>query len=208
MFAEPQKKVRAAQTRLLAVDLDGTLLNGDRRLNAESAKAVARALDRGVTVVLASGRIYPSMKPFAKALGLTGPLICANGGHIVNGDGTDLTFHCLAPSARETVIEFAIEHRLHLNAYTRDELLFLQETPWSEVYRSRVTAVSSRLASVEELLTCSISIMMLVGEPISLPAYRKAIEPMLDRAIVRVTESEPEYLEFLFAGAAWRSLLA
>lgn len=192
-----QSETQAWGVRLLAVDLDGTLLDDRRQLNPESADAIRRASKQGVVVVLASGRIFPSMRPFAKALGLTGPFVCANGGHVIDPSGEELHFHSLNQEARKVIIEFALNKGLHLNAYTRDELLFLQETSWSQVYRSRVRAVIPRVAKTEELLSASISKMMLVGEPSEMAALRSEIEPRLDPNFARVTESEPEYLEFL-----------
>lgn len=46
------------EIRLVAVDLDGTLLNNDKTLSAVTVRAVARAVARGVEVVLATGRTY------------------------------------------------------------------------------------------------------------------------------------------------------
>ena len=44
------------RTRLIALDLDGTLLNSSLRLSERNAEAVRRALDKGVKVVLATSR--------------------------------------------------------------------------------------------------------------------------------------------------------
>ncbi len=197
LAATTESETRPSAIRLLAIDLDGTLLDYQRQLTLDGAAAIGRARDCGVVVVLASGRIFPSMRPFAEAMGIVGPFVCANGGHVIDATGNELEFHSLDLKARRTIIDFALTKGLHLNAYTRDELLFLQETPWSQVYRSRVRAVIPRVAKIEELLSASISKMMLVGEPKEMPSLRKEIEPTLDPMCARITESEPEYLEFL-----------
>ena len=44
--------------RLIAFDLDGTLLDSDKRLSEENAAALARAAERGVEIVPATGRFY------------------------------------------------------------------------------------------------------------------------------------------------------
>ena len=71
--------------RLLAIDLDGTLLDNDRQLVPKNAEAVRRAASSGITNVLARGRTQPSMQPFVESLGVGGPLICANGAHVLAG---------------------------------------------------------------------------------------------------------------------------
>ncbi len=69
----------ATRYRLVAVDLDGTLLDGESRITPAAAAAVARALAAGVEVVLATGRRYRRTLPFARSLGLSTYAICQHG---------------------------------------------------------------------------------------------------------------------------------
>jgi hypothetical protein len=71
--------------RLLALDLDGTLLRRDGTVDPRDAAAVRRALAAGVTVTLATGRVATGTLPTARALGLEAPLVCADGGVLVCG---------------------------------------------------------------------------------------------------------------------------
>src|SRR6185436_386927 len=61
-------------TRLLAIDVDGTLLRSDGTVADADRAAIAAALEQGVTVTLATGRLSSSAMPFARALALTVPL--------------------------------------------------------------------------------------------------------------------------------------
>ena len=65
--------------RLIAIDVDGTLLRNDGTVAEEDQAAIATARSRGVTVTLATGRLSSSAMPFARALGLEAPLVCADG---------------------------------------------------------------------------------------------------------------------------------
>jgi len=65
--------------RLVAVDLDGTLLTSDKRITACSRAAVAGLERRGVAVLLCTGRPPRSARAYAAELGLTRPFICYNG---------------------------------------------------------------------------------------------------------------------------------
>lgn len=69
----------AGGPRLVAVDLDGTLLTSDHRVSARSRAAVARLERQGVAVVLCTGRPPRSAKGYAAELGLTRPFICYHG---------------------------------------------------------------------------------------------------------------------------------
>lgn len=186
---------------MLAIDLDGTLLGQDRRPTPSGLEAVRRASEAGVLVVLASGRIEPSLRPFASMLGLDGPFICANGAHVLGIHRAEIAFQNVPINVLKAVMEFAAAHDAHLNAYTRSELLFVRETEWSKIYRSRVKSIDARVTSPSEILESEIAKIMLVGDPELIPTYRREIEPTLDASEVRITESEPEYLEFLAPNA-------
>jgi hydroxymethylpyrimidine pyrophosphatase-like HAD family hydrolase len=69
---------------LVAIDLDGTLLRDDKTIAPEDAAAIRAAMARGVAVTLATGRLTTNTLPFAADLGLTTPLICADGGLLVD----------------------------------------------------------------------------------------------------------------------------
>ncbi|HJW63723.1 MAG TPA: Cof-type HAD-IIB family hydrolase [Actinomycetes bacterium] len=65
--------------RLVACDLDGTLLRPDETVSDRTRAALASARDAGITVVLVSGRPPRSIGPIAERLGVGGIAICANG---------------------------------------------------------------------------------------------------------------------------------
>ena len=77
--------------RLLALDVDGTLLDGRSELRPRTARAVARAVEAGIRPVLCTGRRYRRARPIGEMLGLDAPLVC-NSGALVKGaiDGRTL----------------------------------------------------------------------------------------------------------------------
>ena len=68
--------------RLVALDMDGTLLNDRQEVSPRNAAAIRRALDAGVIVCLATGRGVQHVLPYTELLGLTTPMITVNGGEI------------------------------------------------------------------------------------------------------------------------------
>lgn len=65
--------------RLLALDIDGTILDPDGEITDSARKAVGEALRRGLRVVLCTGRRYRTTLPIARSLGLAGPVVVHNG---------------------------------------------------------------------------------------------------------------------------------
>ncbi|HKG25212.1 MAG TPA: HAD family hydrolase [Thermomicrobiales bacterium] len=65
--------------RLIASDLDGTLLRSDRSVSDRTRAALAAAQERGIVVVLATARPPLTTRLFADQAGITGHAICSNG---------------------------------------------------------------------------------------------------------------------------------
>jgi Cof subfamily protein (haloacid dehalogenase superfamily) len=74
--------------KLIALDLDGTIVREDQTISAEDRNAIARARRAGVTVVIATGRIYPTAVQWISDLNITAPVICSNGADIREGGAT------------------------------------------------------------------------------------------------------------------------
>lgn len=68
--------------KLLALDMDGTLLNSQTEVSAENAQWIRKALDAGFHVCVATGRGYQTAIPFVEQLGLQGPMVLVNGGEV------------------------------------------------------------------------------------------------------------------------------
>ena len=101
--------------RILAVDLDGTLLDSTRKLRQPNIDAIRRARDAGIEVVLASGRLLTSMRPFAAQLELDGPFICCNGAHMVD-EAVELMHLAVDREVFRRTCAYCLENRVHLNA--------------------------------------------------------------------------------------------
>jgi hydroxymethylpyrimidine pyrophosphatase-like HAD family hydrolase len=71
--------VAAPQTRLLVLDVDGTVANSRHEITQATCDAVARVRAAGIRVALATGRRYRDTLPVAARLGVDGPLITASG---------------------------------------------------------------------------------------------------------------------------------
>jgi Cof subfamily protein (haloacid dehalogenase superfamily) len=71
--------VKSSRYRILALDVDGTLLDADGMIRPQTANAVARAAQAGIRPVLCTGRRYRRARPIARQLGLDAPIVCNSG---------------------------------------------------------------------------------------------------------------------------------
>jgi hydroxymethylpyrimidine pyrophosphatase-like HAD family hydrolase len=95
--------------RLLALDLDGTLLRDDGQIDPRDRAALADARARGMVITLVTGRLPHTTLPIARALGLDGPLLCADGALVIAGDGAVLRSHPLPGAAFARCLALAQE---------------------------------------------------------------------------------------------------
>jgi Cof subfamily protein (haloacid dehalogenase superfamily) len=71
--------VPAVPIRLIAVDIDGTLLNPQFQISAADLGALRRAHDRGIEIILVTGRRHTFALPIAQQLGFDLWMISSNG---------------------------------------------------------------------------------------------------------------------------------
>lgn len=72
--------------RLLALDLDGTLLRSDGRVDERDVAAIGELRRAGVTVTIVTGRLHSGALEAAHATGITGLIACVEGSHLVEID--------------------------------------------------------------------------------------------------------------------------
>lgn len=188
--------------KLLALDLDGTTLTSERKLHPGAVDAVRRVREAGIQVVLASGRIRTSMFPFARELDLDGAMVSCNGAHVQGPGGAEIAHWPLPHAVFEAIWPYALEAGAHINVYTRDELLFLRESPFGLEYARRLRTIVPRVASVDEIREMEISKVLIMDHPERILEHRAEIEARMPGDLGRATLSEPDYLEFLAHGVS------
>lgn len=82
-----------APYRLVALDLDGTLLRSDRTVSPRTRSALSAARASGVDLVLATARSPRGVLPIAEDLALGGLAICANGATVFDLDARTIVHH-------------------------------------------------------------------------------------------------------------------
>lgn len=68
--------------RLIAIDMDGTLLDNEGRVSEKNKEAIKMATDKGVHIIVSTGRIFTSAIYFAKLIGVITPIIACNGAYV------------------------------------------------------------------------------------------------------------------------------
>jgi Cof subfamily protein (haloacid dehalogenase superfamily) len=121
--------------RLLAIDLDGTLVNHDLVMNPRDVAAVKAASASGVTVVLATGRMFKSSLRFAQPLGLRGPIINYQGAVVREIASGEVWYRCeLTVPMQQRVLALAEPKDWHVNAYVDEVVYTARARPEADLY--------------------------------------------------------------------------
>ncbi len=122
--------------KLLVTDLDGTLLPKGADVSAANIAAVQRAVAAGVTVSIATGRMYPAALPVAKSLGVDVPIVTYNGGLIRRVSGEVLFESTMEPELVAEVVDFCHSQGWYLQLYNDNQLYFAEYTEASRGYEA------------------------------------------------------------------------
>jgi len=187
--------------RLLALDLDGTLLTDDSRLTLETEAAVKAAQAAGLTVTLATGRLLADALPYARRLGLTAPLILHHGALLMTPAGVVLAHQMIAGGAAQKLVQTARELELSCQAYAAGELVVERITTWTRIYLGYSAVEPVVVPDLAAYVAGGISQFDFLGEPEKLAPAAERVQERL-AAAVRTTSSHPNLLEVLAPGVS------
>lgn len=106
--------------KLFAFDIDGTLLDNNSKVTDESREALKKLDDAGIKVVLASGRVFPSIKYNQKLLGITGPIVATNGS-LISFDGREIyKSYYIEDDLLKNLYEFCLEYKMDFHFYDEE----------------------------------------------------------------------------------------
>src|SRR5690242_4663299 len=106
---QEKRRLDCARIRVVATDLDGTLLRDDGSISARSRSAIARIQQAGLTLVLVTARPPRFLRRLAEAEELGGLAICCNGALVYDLDGSIIVQH--TPLSGETATRLVSELR-------------------------------------------------------------------------------------------------
>jgi Cof subfamily protein (haloacid dehalogenase superfamily) len=182
--------------RAFACDLDRTLIWKDAELRPRTRAAIGAARAAGIHVLLVTGRMFQSVRPYARAAGIDDPVVCYQGAVVADPVSGRFLLHEPIPLelAREA-IEAVEAEGYPLNCYVGDELYVAEHTDASRAYASfqhlEVHAVGDLLAWLKEPPTKLVA----VGDPVELDGLAGRLRAHFGGRLY-ISKSLPYFLEF------------
>ena len=124
--------------RLIATDLDGTLLDSRKEISEANLAALERARAAGVHLTIATGRMLNSAVYFGGRIGADVPLVCCNGGLVRKSvDEPPVFERCFEASLVRDILAFAFERGWYMQWYVGGEILARDYRPeYFNAYRT------------------------------------------------------------------------
>jgi hypothetical protein len=186
-----------AVLRLVAIDLDDTLLNPEGIITSRVRDAIRRVQEMGCLVTLATGRMFRSARPFADELGLDLPLITYQGA-LIQTSRTEEVWRAvsLQPEVLYPLLRFLEQAEVHINLYVGDDLYVAEMNQVAEGY-ARFSRVPARaVGQLSRFPLSAATKVVAIGEPVFL---KEQLQPQAVREFsgrLTINRSRPHFLEF------------
>jgi len=187
--------------KLVAIDMDGTLLNSERMISEKNIQAIRTAVEKGIIVAICTGRPIKGIEPYIEALGLDIPYMAYNGALIVMGKSGEIIFdQRLTPDDARDVFSWGkkfdtaivawitkgLEEALYTSAFNAD----------IEVYRQYSSVEPSLIQDEEALIQSGIVKILFCDSRDRIVQMEKTLKEKSNLKVDFYT-SQPEYLEFM-----------
>jgi len=183
-----------SKIKLVAIDLDDTLLKNDLTISPRAKNAITKAVESGVAVTFATGRMFASALPFALDLKLDLPLITYQGALVKYVDGRVVYHKPLQMELAKKVVDFLLPYKYHVNLYVNDELRMERESPEGRRYANISKVPLHFYDNLYEALSDEPTKILIIAKEQELDELARALYNAFG-AEVNITKSKPYFLE-------------
>ncbi len=190
--------------RLIALDLDGTLTNAAKVITPATYDALMTAQQKGVRLILSSGRPPYGMRPLARQLHMHrygGMLLCYNGGHIEDCATHQVLVQTMLSDSLLTFLR-SCQQRSGLTLMTYHDDTIYTERPDNQYVAISAFSNKMHVKGVPNIITDTprpLYKFLLVGEPHTILEW----EPIMQREAegrMHIVRSTPYFIECLPLG--------
>lgn len=151
--------------KLVAIDLDGTLLDPDLQISPRNVAVIRDAIAANIIVTLSTGRMFAAALPFARLLQLDVPLITCNGAAVICAETKKIYYEVPLPSDLVlSIITEAQRRKMTVSIYTVDDI-FVAETGDNVNIHARIDNAEVKPADLAEVAAERKIIKILLTSP-------------------------------------------
>lgn len=197
--------------KMIAIDLDDTLLNDDLEITEENLKTIKRAEEQGIIIVLASGRSPFAMESYVKDLGLDlkpGYKISYNGAMIVETHTGEVVFRDpLDASLALEVYEYVASEKMPIQTYHGDTIYVTFENDYTDKDCALTGMKQETVEDFQSFIQESPIKYVIPGEPAVLEVLEWKLKTNFGYK-ANIFRSKPYFLEVMDKGVDKKEALA
>lgn len=188
--------------KMLVLDLDDTLLCDEHKISDRNKEMLMKAQEKGVYVILASGRPTPAMTKYAEELNLKkykSFIISYNGAVITDINSNKIIFEqSLSKEEIHSLYDFSKENKVDIITYTEDSIISESSSKYIDVEIDLTKMKFNKVDCFKTQINHSAIKCLLLEEP----KYLKTIETKLKHEMPHksVSLSKPFFLEVMPQG--------
>ena len=167
------------KAKLVAFDLDGTLLNEHAEITENTRQAIRKLADCGVIVTIATGRVFQSAAYFAHILGINVPLITCDGALVKESDTGYEHYHkkVSLDLARE-IAEYGDQYDIYLRYYIGDIMYVDRNWEHAEKISKRLRIQAQLVDSLKDFVQEEPTLISITEPPEKFATY---FQPLYER---------------------------
>ena len=187
--------------KLVALDLDDTLLLDDQTLEPEARDLILQLQDRGIEFIIATGRTYSAAIGYVRELEISTPVVCHNGAY-VRQPGGDVVSHDPIPlELARKILRYCEEQGLEICVYIEDSLYFRRRNRLTHSYES-TSGIQGRATEnflSEEIESPPSKMLILEDDERRQKYYLEELKEFYQKRL-NITTSKPEFIEIISGG--------
>lgn len=187
------------EIKLIALDVDGTIMDKNFNISGQVKTAIKKAIDKGVYVLIATGRMYSATVPVAKHIGLNTPLVVYQGSLVQEFYKSNkiLMHHTVPTDISMQLISDLREYGVQINAYIDDKLYAEKISPILDEYASRRNTPVYKVDNFENISGFKPTKILGLDYDIDLIDKIRIELKYKYQDIVNITKSTPNFCEFV-----------
>ena len=199
--------MKQVKYKLIAVDMDGTLLNDESMITERTKSAVISAIEMGILFVVSTGRSMTALKNIKNSDVLIEndmPLILFNGANVITGKSQKRLFSSsLQADYVKQIYNFGVDRNTPVIIWIGEQLWVSHDCEAVQDYQ-RMSGAEINIINdidIDEFKSAEASKMLWIDEPDNIRRYQQEMSEYFNRSI-NCHISKPELLEFVSAEAS------
>jgi len=186
--------------RMIATDLDGTLLSEKSNIPERNIHALQRAMQAGVKVVLASGRMIEATLPIAEKIGVNAPMVVLNGAMLYDPAADRILAGSAIPcETARAILEFLEARSIYVHAFPGRRFYYEKRCAWTEYYENKISVIGVETGvPLSRWLSADVYKLLCLGQPTELDVLIPELQQKFPQ--VSFVKSGLQHLEIILRG--------